>query len=170
MRKASEQEQICSFFYRKAGSPSSWVFCISVVSSPTPEPPNCWATGALLSSTKRRNPFLRDRPTAPNSIINFWPNYLKTIGYMTSQRLEAESQQASNPPAPACASAADTSSLTTLQRSHIHCFGPVNGEKAKLSMWTCAKCACFDSERSVYSLYLETPEAEKNASGPRGEK
>ena len=71
MRKASEQEQICSFFYRKAGSPSSWVFCISVVSSPTPEPPNCWATGALLSSTKRRNPFLRDRPTARNSIINF---------------------------------------------------------------------------------------------------
>ena len=78
MRKASEQEQICSFFYRKAESPSSWVFCISgisreysVVSSPTPEPPNCWATGALLSSTKRRNPFLRDRPTARNSIINF---------------------------------------------------------------------------------------------------
>ena len=78
----------------------------------------------------------------------------KTIGYMTSQRLEAESQQASNPPAPACASAADTSSLTTLQRSHIHCFGPVNGEKAKLSMWTCTKCACSDSERSVYSLYM----------------
>ena len=32
MRKASEQEQICSFFYRKAGSPSSWVFCISGIS------------------------------------------------------------------------------------------------------------------------------------------
>ena len=32
MRKASEEGQICSFFYRKAGSPSSWVFCISGIS------------------------------------------------------------------------------------------------------------------------------------------
>ena len=95
-------------------------------------PPNCTEFKYQFLAKLPKNNWLHDQPTAT---------------------VEAQSTKASNPPAPACASAsADTSSLTTLQRSHIHCFGPVNGEKAKLSMWTCAKCACFDSDRSVYSI------------------
>ena len=109
-----------------------------------------------LLPDQKKEPIFERPPNCTEFNYQLLAKLPKTIGCMTSQRLQAEStQKVSNPPAPACASAsADTSSLTTLQRSHIHCFGPVNGEKAKLSMWTCAKCACFDSERSVYNLYM----------------
>ena len=96
-------------------------------------PPNCTEFNYQLLAKLPKNNWLHDQPTARSS---------KATSFKCST-------------APACASAADTASLTTLQRSHIHCFGPVNGEKAhKLSMWTCTKCACSDSERSVYSLYM----------------